>query len=220
MARILQIKRGLKANLPTLAQGEFAMTTDSGAESLYLGNGAKNLKIPLNPTAADVEAVALDGSGVMTGALKFNDGHGQVDAIATRSRMVSYPDPADTTTYASLAVYGAESLKTMLRSYQSVNGVSKQYDLHHTGNKTTGSYTGNGAARTVDTGGIGNALLISRPKLASAFWLVTPGGALKVVGTEVSAINWEYLKFLDGVLYIGATTQANAAATEYTYQVL
>lgn len=56
MARKFQIKRGLKANLPTLAQGEFAMTTDSGAEALWLGNGSENLKIPLHPTASDVGA--------------------------------------------------------------------------------------------------------------------------------------------------------------------
>ena len=47
MARKLQIKRGLKKNLPTMAQGEFAMTTDSGAEELYIGNGVQNLQIPL-----------------------------------------------------------------------------------------------------------------------------------------------------------------------------
>ena len=32
MARKFQIKRGLKADMPTLAQGELGMTTDTGSE--------------------------------------------------------------------------------------------------------------------------------------------------------------------------------------------
>lgn len=47
MSRKLQIKRGLKKNLPNMAQGEFAFTTDANAEGLYIGNGTKNLQIPL-----------------------------------------------------------------------------------------------------------------------------------------------------------------------------
>lgn len=39
MARKLQIKRGLKATMPELAQGELAMTTDVGSEGLYVGIG-------------------------------------------------------------------------------------------------------------------------------------------------------------------------------------
>ena len=39
MARKFQIRRGLKKNLPTMAQGEFVMTTDAGAEGLFIGSG-------------------------------------------------------------------------------------------------------------------------------------------------------------------------------------
>ena len=53
MARKLQIKRGAKANLPTLSQGEFAMTTDSGAEGLFIGNGTTNLEVALKRDIAD-----------------------------------------------------------------------------------------------------------------------------------------------------------------------
>ena len=44
MARTFQIKRGLKADMPTLAQGELGMTTDSGAESLFIGTGTENIE--------------------------------------------------------------------------------------------------------------------------------------------------------------------------------
>ena len=45
MARVLQVKRGLKANMPTLAQAEFGFTTDANNEQLYIGNGAKNIQL-------------------------------------------------------------------------------------------------------------------------------------------------------------------------------
>lgn len=39
MARKFQIKRGLKVNMPELAQGELAMTTDVGSEGVFIGTG-------------------------------------------------------------------------------------------------------------------------------------------------------------------------------------
>lgn len=45
MARTFQIKRGEKATMPTLAQGEFGFVTDNGAEELHIGNGSQNIQI-------------------------------------------------------------------------------------------------------------------------------------------------------------------------------
>ena len=45
MARKFQIKRGLKATMPTLAQGEFAMTTDAGSEGVFIGTGTENIEL-------------------------------------------------------------------------------------------------------------------------------------------------------------------------------
>lgn len=45
MSRVLQVKRGAKANLPTLAQGEFGFVTDTGEEELYIGTGSDNIQI-------------------------------------------------------------------------------------------------------------------------------------------------------------------------------
>ena len=45
MARKLQIKRGLKAGMPTLAQGELAMTIDAGSESVFIGTGTENIEL-------------------------------------------------------------------------------------------------------------------------------------------------------------------------------
>ena len=45
MSKTIQIKRGPRATMPTLAQGELGMTTDSGAEGLFIGNGTENIEI-------------------------------------------------------------------------------------------------------------------------------------------------------------------------------
>ena len=41
----IQIKRGSKAKLPTLAPGEFGLATDAG--ELYIGGAGKHLHIPV-----------------------------------------------------------------------------------------------------------------------------------------------------------------------------
>lgn len=60
MARVLQVKRGLKANIPTLAQAEFGFTTDADAEELYIGTGNKNIKIA---RADDVSLEKIGAAG-------------------------------------------------------------------------------------------------------------------------------------------------------------
>ena len=45
MARKFQIKRGLKAGMPTLAQGELAMTIDAGSEGVFIGTGTENIEL-------------------------------------------------------------------------------------------------------------------------------------------------------------------------------
>ena len=45
MANIIQVRRGSKADLPTLAAGEFGLTTDT--DELYIGNGVENILVPL-----------------------------------------------------------------------------------------------------------------------------------------------------------------------------
>ena len=43
MARTFQIKRGLKADMPTLAQGELGMTTAPGSDGLLIGTGTETI---------------------------------------------------------------------------------------------------------------------------------------------------------------------------------
>ncbi len=64
MANTIQIRRGAKASLPTLNQGELALCTDT--DELYIGNGVLNLRIGnvVGPsgTVVDGHLVVWDGT--------------------------------------------------------------------------------------------------------------------------------------------------------------
>lgn len=62
MARKFQFKRGPFSRLPILAQAEPAITTDSGSERMFVGNGTKNLELLLKRDAS-LLAVTTAGSG-------------------------------------------------------------------------------------------------------------------------------------------------------------
>ena len=64
MAKKLQIKRGARASMPTLAQGELGMTTDSGSEGLFVGTGTENIEMARK---SDLDAIPTpDVSGQIT----------------------------------------------------------------------------------------------------------------------------------------------------------
>lgn len=95
-------------------------------------------------------------------------------------------------------------------------------EILHTGNKPTGTYTGNGDAieRTINTGGIGSACIIN-----GGGWFAVVGtyGGVYVNGVQgtVHAIKHAELKFSNGILTIATTNPCVNASTEiYTYQVL
>ena len=92
-----------------------------------------------------------------------------------------------------------------------------EYALLHTGNKPTGTYTGNGdaTARTIATGGIGNAALIYR---SGEMYIVTASGVLKVNSSGVSF--GTSASFVGGTLKISSANEMNASGNNYTYQVL
>lgn len=59
MARKLQIKRGQKANMPTLAEGELGFTTDE--KKVYIGTGSENIPVSV-VTKADVGLENVDNT--------------------------------------------------------------------------------------------------------------------------------------------------------------
>lgn len=60
MANKIQLKRGVKANLPTLSAGEPAFTTDT--KEIYVGDGTNNIRI--NPDFIDIRNLGAKCDGI------------------------------------------------------------------------------------------------------------------------------------------------------------
>ena len=90
----------------------------------------------------------------------------------------------------------------------------------HTGNKPTGSYTGTGASRTVNTGGIGGVCIIYHS--AFGISIVTSGGAICCNASgAITFLNADKLKFVDGIITMTETNSIyNNSGNSFTYQVL
>lgn len=108
------------------------------------------------------------------------------------------------------------------RSYARITLGSTEYDLLHTGNKPSGSYTGNGSSveRTIEIGGIGGTCIIFG---YGGFALVTYQGAIVMRGStaQVSILYNTQCKYQNGVLTIATdNVVVNNNGTTMYYQVL
>ena len=85
MARKLQIKRGLKKDMPTLAEGELGFAIDE--KSVYIGTGTEN--IPVGQGGVIVSATNPPYNNVLWidtangGVAKYHDGTAWVNVAAT-----------------------------------------------------------------------------------------------------------------------------------------
>lgn len=174
-------------------------------------------------TAVDVGAVPLDGSANMTGNLhteqqitagiESQDAGGMFVAWKdwNKRRFIWVPTDISPAGFNTLQYVDVEA--------------NTRSDIFHSGNKPTGTYTGNGseATRTIETGGSGNCCLIYRPNTHAA--VVTPSGAivLNTIAYEetLSALMDAKIKFIDGIITIATTDiSVNSNNTTYYYQVL
>lgn len=106
-----------------------------------------------------------------------------------------------------------------------VNGAWSETDVLHTGNKPTGSYTGNGSAtsRTISTGGMGNVCMIwgTSPTIGNVTSILTWGGTISEQGGKVSGIASSEARFIDGGIVLCSTRPfLNESGATYNYQVL
>lgn len=92
--------------------------------------------------------------------------------------------------------------------------------IHHTGNKPSGSYTGNGDAttRTIDTGGIGECICIYSDSGGVA--LITRYGGILTLSTTLSSIFFNVINFSNGIITINSSNEFNTNGFVYHYQVL
>lgn len=90
----------------------------------------------------------------------------------------------------------------------------------HSGNKPSGSFTGNGssAARTIETGGIGNCVMISSSNGSA---ILTDGSSIIIQGGGLTPVNYGAAHIESGVITLATSHESlNASGTTYYYQVL
>ena len=93
-------------------------------------------------------------------------------------------------------------------------------DLLHTGNKPTGTYTGNGDAteRVIATGGIGSVCVIYDTDSASYLSIVTPAGGIVKTVDGVSSIDRNLIRYQDGNIIVNTNDVAwNGSGRQYRY---
>lgn len=110
MAQTVRIKRGLKANLPVLNQGELGFCTDT--KEVYVGDGAANVFVgrvmmgtyAARPNAASAGRFYYVNSGTNLGYLYLDDGSAwqRANVLALSDLTGSIDNVADGTTYAKV----------------------------------------------------------------------------------------------------------------------
>lgn len=138
--------------------------------------------------------------------------HGYVDTVSGEPAHIQ--DFYENTTWCSRFALLKDSLKLWTKTSGAYNTIL------HTGNKPSGSYTGNGDAteRTIEIGGIGHGVLIWSSNGAA---IVTKAGGYKLYDTTVSGLPYANCRF-DGTNLVIASTDLclNASGVFYGYQVL
>ena len=112
MGKTIQIKRGPKNTMPTLAQGELGMTTDSGAEGLFIGTGTENIELArksdLNLKPEDKPYLTFNSPNSFT--LKVSDATKHWDGMLEYSTDGSAWSTWDGTTTLSSAISGSDNV--------------------------------------------------------------------------------------------------------------
>lgn len=115
-----------------------------------------------------------------------------------------------------------QALTNEIFMHSSANNTN--YKIYGEHNKPSGTYTGNGSSstRTIETGGIGNAIVIWETS-SKKFTIATPCGAFYCTPSDttlkVNSIN--SVAFYNGILHIGTNYEnVNGNGLTYNYQIL
>lgn len=102
MAVKIQIKRGTKANLPTLAPGEWGLATDT--REVFIGSGSGNIPVATLDSNGKIPGGNLDLSGYVPASRKING-----KALTSDISLTASDVGAATTGYVDSAIGGAIS---------------------------------------------------------------------------------------------------------------
>lgn len=114
----------------------------------------------------------------------------------------------------------AKGMEEPIQLCKTVDGVTETYSLMHTGMKPMGTYTGTGLVgeQKIQTGGVGNILIITSSK---GFVLVFPYGGFSKGSTSTQHYGRDEVRFENGVLTFDTNVSTiNGSGTEFTWQVL
>lgn len=168
-------------------------------------------------TAADVGALPRDGSAAMTGDLQVNRNNGSTAKLFPYGSRTWIRNYVDDKNYQDVK-FGDNQLAYAGKKAN----VDFAYNILHTGNKPSDSFTGNGsaAARTIETGAIGSVLHIVGNGHSG---LVMASGAIfmKWDGSAPFAVPSSECRYSSGILTLSTTNVAlNASQKNYSYQCL
>lgn len=161
-------------------------------------------------------ALPRDGSAAMTGALRIFENRGVVNTEYGESVTMTY-----LRSILGDRMYSLEVGNFGPRYFEGVvnNPWSNERLILHTGNKPSGSYTGNGSAeaRPIDVGGVGNVIV-----LFSGYGVVfVTGGVAHIIRNDGSVLQLTNVSYGAGVLNLSTDDPAiNLNSVEYNYQVL
>ena len=184
------------------------------------------------PTAADIGALSSNGD-TMKGELRISYGTfprvaivagnclTSVEGAYNKSSIQNYNAQDDSSNRRIINLYNSSGQADIAKALELVeykNNATAYYNILHTGNKPSGSYTGNGSAeyRTIETGGIGNCCVVYGGTNHAAY--LTPIGAFFHSGGTMAFTS--DVSFANGVIRLGNAYIINTASTTYNYQVL
>lgn len=195
-------------------------TTGKIGMSVY-GSGTGS---PLATTADLAKYLPLNGSVPMSGKLPFAGGYATVEGTSTYALLSSFSNLTDYSIRRNLVLrnstHASGAIGTCFEIHDYTSEGTKGYTVLHTGNKPTGSYTGNGSAteRTINTGGIGRTIVITSRYGTT---IVSSASVIYGSGEACFAYGGNVANFNNGVLKMSTTNQAlNASGETYHYQVL
>lgn len=184
-------------------------------------------------TAVDLANYLSKSGGEVSGALTLNGGTSSADLIMMRimtngksSRMGAWMD--DKTPMYRIRVINVDdgTYSTFDISEDSLlftpKGATEAKTVFHTGNKPTGTYTGNGdATERIINIGSGNICYIREANAANNDAIVTRYGAYVRHGNTLSALTRPTVTFYNGILTLKtADLSLNNDGWTYEYEVL